>query len=269
MHDLNPLERRFFDWLSRTPDNFLAILPIAVFLGLSLLGILAISAIAGRSPLGDSYVSWVIAWIEIAALVLYTTAIFSMTAALLRSRRFKLLELHQTMRDIQAMSWREFEDLVAAFYQAKGYEVEPRGGDAPDGGVDLIVGKGGSRWLVQCKHYRNQLVDVRALRELLGLVTAKGVEGGIFVACGLFEERALAFAKGNTKLELIGGEQLRDMVANTVRSRASGTSCPVCGGTMRETTGRFGPFFGCSNFPACHGWLPLPSAVRPSPASTP
>lgn len=262
MHDLNPLERRFFDWLSRRPDYVLAVLPIVVFLGLGLISVVAISAIAGRSPLGDAYASWLITSLVIAALVLYFAAVYAMTAALLRTRRFRLLELHQTMRDIQAMSWREFEDLVAASYQAKGYAVEPRGGDTPDGGVDLVVRKGGLTWIVQCKHWRNQWVGEKPLRELLGVVTAKGAAGGVLVACGVFDEKALAFAKGSTKLELMGGEQLRELVANAVQSNGPETTCPKCGSAMREKSGQFGPFLGCSNFPACHGWLPLHSKAK-------
>jgi restriction system protein len=259
MHDLNPLERRLFDWLSQRRDEFLFSLPIAAFLVIGLFAILLISAIAGRSLLNDRAIWWLIVAGLIAALGMYVTAIEVMAVAFIRSRRFRLLELHQTMRDIQAMSWREFEDLVAAIYQAKGYAVEPRGGDAPDGGIDLIVRKGNLRWIVQCKHYRDQWVDVRSLRELLGVVTANGAAGGVLVACGVFDERALTFAKGNDKLELIGGEQLRELVQTAVRAKDSGTNCPICGGQMREKTGRFGAFLGCGNFPACHGWLPFPS----------
>jgi hypothetical protein len=264
MPDLNPIERRLFDWLSRRRDEFLFSLPIAAFLVIGLLGIVLISAIAGRSLLNDRAVWWLSVVGLIAAFGMYMTAIEVMAVAFIRSRRFRLLELHQTMRDIQAMSWREFEDLVAAIYQVKGYAVEPRGGDSPDGGIDLIVRKGNLRWVVQCKHYRDQWVDVRSLRELLGVVTANGAAGGVLVACGVFDERALAFAKGNEKLELVGGEQLRDLVASAVRSKEPEASCPSCGSPMREKTGRFGPFLGCSNFPACHGWLPISSAAGPS-----
>ena len=42
-------------------------------------------------------------------------------------------------------------------YQSKGYDVEPRGGLRPDGGIDLIVRKGHLHWIVQCKHYRDEL----------------------------------------------------------------------------------------------------------------
>jgi restriction system protein len=263
MKDLSPLDRRLFNWLSGRSNLFLVSLPIAVFLGFGLVGTVAVSAIAGRSPFGDWYAMWLIALLVIAAMVLYWTTLMVMAAALLRTQRFKLLELHQTMRDIQRMSWREFEDLVAAFYQAKGFEVEPRGGDdGPDGGIDLILRKGNGTWIVQCKHYRSQWIEEPPLRDLLGVVTARGAAGGIFVTCGVFDERALAFAKSTDKLELIGGEQLRDLLAAAVRSRDPEPTCPNCGSRMRETTGRYGPFLSCTNFPACRGSLPVPATLK-------
>jgi restriction system protein len=237
-------------------------LPVAVFLALGVIGVLVISALANRSL--EGYVNWVIAWLAIAAMVLYVAGFYSVAVVFIRTRRFKLLELHQTMREIQAMSWREFEDLVAANYSARGYRVEVLGGDGPDGGVDLIARKDHLTWLVQCKHYRDQWVGERPLRELLGVVTARGAAGGVLVACGVFDEKALAFAKGSTKLELVGGEQLRDLVAEAVRIKNFGTTCPICGSPMREKTGRFGPFLGCINFPACHGWLPISSGATPA-----
>jgi restriction system protein len=261
MRDLNPWEQRLFDWLSRRSDLSLAAFPVAVFVGFGLVGLVSISAVAHRSP--DSYVIWAVAWVAVAAMTLYVVGFYSAAATFLRSRRFKLLELHQTMRDIQAMSWREFEDLVAATYMARGYAVEPLGGDGPDGGVDLIARKGNLTWLVQCKHYRDQWVGERPLRELLGVVTAREATGGVLVACGVFDEKALAFAKGNARLELIGGEELRDLVADAVRTKNSGTLCPICGSPTREKTGRFGPFLGCSNFPSCRGWLPISSEAKP------
>lgn len=265
MNDLSPSERRLFSWLSDRSSLFLAILPIAIFVGFGVLGTLVISAIAGRMPLGDPYASWLIALLVIAAMVLYWTTLVVTAVALLRTSRFKLLELHQTMRDIQRMSWREFEDLVAAFYQATGYQVETRGGDdGPDGGIDLILRKGSDTWIVQCKHYRSQWVEEPPLRDLLGVVTARGAAGGIFVTCGVFDQRALAFAKSTDKLELIGGEQLRDLIAAAVRSRDPETSCPSCGSRMRETTGRYGPFLSCTNFPACRGSLPIPATMKSS-----
>jgi restriction system protein len=259
MPNLKPWERHVFDWLGRRSDLFLVAFPVVVLLVIGLVGVLAISLLARRSP--DGYVNWVIAWLTIAAMTLYVAAFYSVAVIFIRGRRFKLLELHQTMRDIQSMSWREFEDLVAASYTARGYAVQTLGGDGPDGGVDLIARKGNAEWLVQCKHYRNQWVGERPLRELLGVVTARGAAGGVLVACGVFDEKALAFAKGNSKLELIGGEQLRDLIAVAVGNADHEIKCLQCGSPMREKTGRFGRFLGCINYPACRGWRHLPSTT--------
>lgn len=44
----------------------------------------------------------------------------------------------------------------------------------------------------------------------------------------------------------------------------TGTPCPEagCGGTLRERNGRFGPFLGCSNYPACRYTMNLDSNRR-------
>src|SRR3989442_8292153 len=102
--DLNPIERRLIDWLSRQSDMFLVSLPIAVFLVLALFGVLLISAFAGQSLFNNPAIVWLSVATGVAALGLYLTTIEVMGVAFIRSRRFKLLELHQTMRDIQAMS---------------------------------------------------------------------------------------------------------------------------------------------------------------------
>ncbi len=261
MKDLSPLERSIFDWLSRRSDSVLILVPVGVFVLAGALGILLVSAIGHRSPLSDSYSAWLIAAVAVAGSLLYISAFYAVAAFFVRTRRFKLLELHQTMRDIRTMTWREFEDLVAAVYQANGYDVEARGGDMADGGIDLIVRKDTQRWIVQCKHFRDQWVGVRPVRELLGIVTAQKATGGVLVASGVFDEQAKTFAKETDQLELIGGEQLLDLINHSAAKRIP-TKCPDCGSAMRERTGRFGPFLGCSNFPACHGSLPVPPNSR-------
>jgi restriction system protein len=169
-------------------------------------------------------VEWIIVGSIACATVLYLTFFYAIAAVFIRTQRFKLLELHQSMREIRAMSWRQFEDLVAASYQAGGYEVEQLGGYEPDGGVDLIVRKSGRTWLVQCKHYRNDWIGEPPLRDLLGAVTARRADGGVLVGCGGFDKRARAFAKLSGKLELVDGEQLRTLIAQSVAARASSFS---------------------------------------------
>jgi hypothetical protein len=261
MEDASRLEKAVFDWFSHRSDFVAAASPLAVFFVVLGIGLPILSAFF-RVPIWPptAFAAWILFLGTLAGIGLYLTTIVSLGAVLVRTRRFKLLQLHKTMRDIQAMSWREFEDLVSAYFAANGYGVDHVGRDTADGGVDVVLTKGGKTWLVQCKHYRNQWVEEKPLRELLGVVTSRRAAGGIFVACGVFDDQALAFAKANPVLQLIGGERLRELVEETVQRQKpeSLDLCPECGGPMRSAQGRYGPFLGCANFPACKGWRHLP-----------
>ena len=262
VEDASQLEKAIFNWFTKRGDFVAAASPLVMFFVVLGAGLPILSAFF-RTPVWPptAFSAWLLFLGTIAAICVYVTTIFALGAVLVRTRRFKLLQLHQTMRDIQAMSWREFEDLVCAYFEANGYGAEHVGRDTADGGVDVVLTKSGKTWLVQCKHYRSQWIEERALRELLGVVTSRKAAGGIFVACGVFDDQALAFAKANPALQLIGGEQLRDLVEETVRRRKpeSQILCPDCGGPMRKAEGRYGPFLGCANFPACKGWRHLPA----------
>jgi restriction system protein len=254
MHGVSWFERRAVTWLGHQPDWLLIAIAASVFVLFSAAPITVVSLLMHRAPFGDPYVNWLMASLVLAALALYLVGAYIFAGIVVTSRRFRLLELHQTMREIQAIPWREFEDLVAASYEARGYDVEQRGGFQPDGGIDMIVKKGGETWLVQCKHYTWEWVEERPLRELLGVVTARRASGGIFVTCGGFDDEALAFARSSPQLQLIGGEGLRDMIAQVLHAKDHAPQCPECGSNMRRKSGRHGEFFGCINYPSCRGW---------------
>ena len=67
------------------------------------------------------------------------------------------------------MSWQDFEKFCGEAYRRKGFVVQESGRAGPDGGVDLVLRKGGETWLVQCKRWRNVKSDWGALRCKLGL----------------------------------------------------------------------------------------------------
>jgi len=77
--------------------------------------------------------------------------------------------------------------------------------------------------------------------------------------------RAGSAAGGGTEPGGAGGER-GGRAGSGGRGRvASGDPCPEpgCGGTLRERVGRFGPFLGCSNYPACRYSENLDSNPRP------
>jgi restriction system protein len=141
----------------------------------------------------------------------------------------------------------------------------------PDGGYDFGLRKDGKLYLVQCKHWKAQKVGVAPVRELFGVIAARGAAGGFFVTSGCFTEDAKAFAT-QTKLKLIDGLMLKKLIAEVARTKpATATQvkqaapivsmapdCPKCGAEMVRRIARKGvsagkEFWGCSTFPACRG----------------
>ncbi|RZU02246.1 restriction endonuclease [Rivibacter subsaxonicus] len=175
---------------------------------------------------------------------------------------------------IDGMSWREFERLVGEAYRLRGYRVQETGGGGADGGVDLVLVKGSETWLVQCKQWRAQMVGVDIVRQLYGVMAARGATGGFVVTSGHFSDDAAAFAKGRN-VELVDGPALQRMLAQAKvgaqRSQVAATpvpakapaaqaahACPQCAGPMIQRTAARGAnagkaFWGCATYPKCRG----------------
>lgn len=179
---------------------------------------------------------------------------------------------------LDGMSWREFEMLVGEAYALQGYSVTETGGSGADGGVDLVLAKGGEKLFVQCKQWKAYKVGVDVVRELYGVMAAKGATGGFVVTSGRFTDDAIAFADGRN-VQLVDGTKLFALIKQVKQSQATKRpstaepvpvreplaalpTCPQCGSPMVKRTARKGgnagsEFWGCSKFPACRGVLPL------------
>ena len=175
---------------------------------------------------------------------------------------------------LDALSWREFERLVGEAFRRDGFQVVETGGGGADGGVDLLLTKGSEKTLVQCKQWKARSVGVSVVRELYGLMAAKGAAAGYVVTSGSFTQDAAAFAAGRN-IVLINGQRLLDLLSrgqgaasSALRSASTSDrsttglevsrSCPVCGSTMVKRTAKKGAnagshFWGCSGYPKCRG----------------
>lgn len=195
-----------------------------------------------------------------------------------RSKRNKLVENVSGSRSaaaLEGMSWQEFELLVGEAFRLKGYQVTESGGGGPDGGVDLVLRKGGDKFLVQCKQWKAFSVGVTVVRELYGVMASSGAAGGFVVTSGRFTVQAQEFANGRNVslvdgpalMELIrqakaagvGGQRVEKQVAAAATTEARiSPSCPVCSKPMVQRTAKRGAgvgnsFWGCSDFPTCRG----------------
>lgn len=183
---------------------------------------------------------------------------------------------------LNEMSWGEFEMLVGEYFRQQGFQVSRQGGNGPDGGVDLVLKNKGETYLVQCKQWKAYKVGVQPVRELLGVMSARGAAGGYVVTSGVFTNEAQKFAKG-LNVELIDGRKLRQIIDNTRKpvlttiqpSKTLQTtlqSCPKCGAEMKKRVARQGSnagneFWGCSAYPVCKAILPIaPAAILTTPA---
>jgi restriction system protein len=184
-------------------------------------------------------------------------------------RLFDEVAARDSVEALRDMSWREFEQLVGEAFRRQGYGVVRKGGDGPDGGVDLVLTRDGEKTLVQCKQWRAQRVGVSVVRELYGVMAAERAAAGIVVTAGGFTPDANEFANGR-KMRLIDGDELYRLIAG-VRSDpawaatappggsdSSAPTCPRCGGTMVRREARRGTnagtfFWGCRRYPECRG----------------
>lgn len=183
-----------------------------------------------------------------------------------RNRQSKLhaaVAQNPSRNTLECMSWREFEGLAAEVFRRKGFRVTERGGNGPDGGVDIELHAGADKYLVQCKQWKVMKVGVAPVRELYGVMAAEGAVGGFVVASGEFTEEAKRFAEGRS-IELVSTDTVLRLIQETkgtgapVSSPAENPSCPKCGNSMVQRTAKRGDnaggtFWGCSQYPACRG----------------
>lgn len=178
----------------------------------------------------------------------------------------RLLDALRGEESVRSLSWREFEELVAASYRRQGYRVIENGGGGADGGVDLILLRDGQRTLVQCKHWRVSRVGVKLVRELHGITQSREYQGsrGCFVTFGRFTPDAREFARENG-IDLVEQGSLLAMIESVKRCDSPSASavqpqavCTRCGSAMVVRTARRGThagerFLGCSRYPDCRG----------------
>lgn len=127
---------------------------------------------------------------------------------------------------LDRMSWQQFEKLVGEAFRLQGYAVIETGGGGADGGVDLILNRGGEKFLVQCKQWRAFKVGVDVVRELYGVMAATGAAGGFVVTSGRYTDEASAFASGRN-VRLVDGPKLHALIRQAVAWDTLHAGAPV------------------------------------------
>lgn len=180
-----------------------------------------------------------------------------------------------TLKLIQEIEWKKFEELSTAYYQEKGIRAESTSLGA-DGGIDIKLYQddtGNPTSLVQCKAWTNKQVGVKEIREFLGVLTHEKIAKGFYMTSGEYSIEAKGTATAN-KITLINGEMLLAMIKRlsaesqqkllTLATMGDYTTptCSACGVKMVKRNGKRGEFWGCINFPRCKQMLHMKGVSR-------
>lgn len=144
-------------------------------------------------------------------IVLGAACLFALRAVLDARRRRRWVAKQRSIEAVRRMSWTDFERAVGEAFVAEGYAVDLVGQGGADGGVDLVLRKGGEMLLVQCKHWQSNRVGVAIAREMLGLAVHYAATGVVIVCTGGFTREANSFVLGKP-IRLIDGEALVTML---------------------------------------------------------
>lgn len=124
--------------------------------------------------------------------------------------RAKYLEAITEANLADAITPRDFEFLVAAYYVATQHQVRVTP-QTRDGGHDIVATKESrastERLLVECKCGR-AVVGVQVARQLLGALYLPNATRGVLVTTSRFSPDAIEFAKGTARIDLVDQAEL-------------------------------------------------------------
>jgi len=162
-----------------------------------------------------------------------------------------------SLKLIQDIEWKKFEELSTAYYIEKGIKAEATSLGA-DGGIDIKLyqdDSGNPTSIVQCKAWNTRFVGVKEIREFLGVMSHEKIAKGFYMASGKYSDDAKEIAKAN-RITMITGEMLLMMIKRlpddaqkrlldqATEGDYTTPSCPSCGSKMIKRSGKRGEFWG-------------------------
>ncbi|MUV14364.1 restriction endonuclease [Noviluteimonas gilva] len=123
---------------------------------------------------------------------------------------------HRRTDALAQTHWAAVERLLAEHYRNAGYTVDHCGtganGSKFDGGIDLKLRRDDAYIVVQCKHWNALKVPHNDVHQLLGIMVNEGATGAILVTSGEFSRAAIEAATRHGHVQLIDGDDLREML---------------------------------------------------------
>lgn len=103
--------------------------------------------------------------------------------------------------------WRDYAHLIEDLLRERGFNRSSDERRPGDGGFDLMMTRGSSRYLVDCKNGAAHRVTDQAIRELASMIELQGAEGAVLATTGQVDPSALQLA-ANSRIEVLAGADL-------------------------------------------------------------
>lgn len=173
-----------------------------------------------------------------------------------RNEKLKKSGIHE----IDLMDGFQFEYYLAQMFKSQGYKstvTKARG----DYGADLVLKSEGKIIVVQAKRYKGK-VGLKAVQEIRTAVDHYNAHEAWVVSNADYTKQAIQLANSNN-VKLINREDLIEMILkmnplavpspeqtrNDIKAKTFKCSC---GGDLILKKGKYGQFYGCTNYPSCN-----------------
>ena len=140
--------------------------------------------------------------------------IVGVVAVVRQSRVPGSAEVAATLATVQAMSWREFSEVVEDAFRRDGATVVRHEGQT----ADFELSRGGKTALVSCKRWKAASIGIEPLRALHALARERDAQESICIAIGELTDNARRFADEH-KLRIVQGTALTQMLRPTLADR--------------------------------------------------
>ncbi len=122
----------------------------------------------------------------------------------------------RTLAELNKLTGRQFEELIASLFKKDGYAVRHCGGSG-DEGIDLILELDQSKDVVQCKRWKSD-IGSPVIRDFYGAIMHAAARHGFIITTASFSSSARAFALGKP-ITLISGPDILSWINSTYSPR--------------------------------------------------
>lgn len=195
-------------------------------------------------------------------LTLIIVCFISFTFRYLIAKKARNRLLNSGITTIDHMSGIEFERFLLACFEKLEYKAEMTS-KTNDYGADLILYKEDEKYVVQAKRW-NKKVGIESVQQVIAAKHYYNADKCIVVTNNYFTPNAVKLAASDNVLlmdrdklidEIIskcnGKDLIEPQVTSSDTTEITYVICSKCGSKMLIKDGKYGKFYGCSNYPKC------------------